>query len=221
MLRLVSWNINHLAGGYCSYEKIIRVLTDLKPDVVLLQECDFGTLRSNGANQAKCIAAAVEMNAICTSAIQFEGGFYGLATLARHAFNSVITVPVPRTHHTKEARVLTSVKGPLLPGIANVHLSHTPPDAARNELLCLLPLVPRWVRILVGDFNHPPGEALPAPWREKSPETDGIYTPTWPSWNPSVAFDRVIVKDEAVQIKARTIGEPITDHLALYVELEP
>jgi endonuclease/exonuclease/phosphatase family metal-dependent hydrolase len=219
-LRLVSWNVQHLAGGYSNYHEIVRVLTGLKPDVVLLQECDFGTFRSRGANQAKCIATAMEMKAISASAMRFGGGFYGLAILTKHAVNTVMTIPVPWTSHAKEARILTAIIGPLLPGIANVHLNHEPPGAARNELLRLLPQVPAWVRILIGDFNHPPGEGLPAPWLEKSSATNGRYMPTWPSSSPRAALDRIIVKDGTLQIKARIIAEPITDHLPLYAELE-
>ena len=221
VLRLVSWNIQHLAGGYSDFDEIVRVLTGLKPDVVLLQECDFGTFRSEGANQAKCIANAMEMNVISASAMRFGGGFYGLATLTKHAISTAATIPVPWTPHAKEARILSAVIGPLLLGIANVHLNHEPPGAARNELLRLLPQVPAWVQVLIGDFNHPPGEGLPTPWLEKSPTTNGEYIPTWPSWSPSAALDRIIVKDGTARIKARTIAEPITDHLPLYAELEP
>lgn len=220
VLRLVSWNIQHLARGYSDFDGIVRVLTGLKPDVVLLQECDFGTFRSGGANQAKCIATAMRMNEISASAMRFDGGFYGIATLTKHAVSTAMTIPVPWTPHTKEARILAAVIGPLLPGIANVHLSHEPPGAARNELFRILPQLPAWVQILIGDFNHPPDGDLPAPWLEKSPATNGGYMPTWPSWSPSAALDRIIVKDGTAPIKAHIIAEPITDHLPLYAELE-
>ena len=52
-LRVLTYNIHHgeAMDGEFDYERLAKVITDLEPDVVALQEVDRGTRRADGIDQ--------------------------------------------------------------------------------------------------------------------------------------------------------------------------
>jgi len=72
-VRLVSWNIERGV----QFQKIAAALTDLKPDVVLLQEVDRYCNRSGNRDIARELGEALEMNWVSAGEFQEIGESYG------------------------------------------------------------------------------------------------------------------------------------------------
>jgi len=94
-LRVLTYNIHHGEGrdGKFDYERLAKVITDLKPDVVALQEVDRKTRRSSGVDQAALLGKLTGMNSAFGNAMYFQGGEYGEALLSRFPIDEV------KAHH--------------------------------------------------------------------------------------------------------------------------
>ena len=85
-LRLVTYNIHRAIGVDRRFrpERIVEVLRDHDPDVVLLQEVDDGAPRSNELDLAKELAERLEFpNYAVGHNVTLRKGRYGNATLSR------------------------------------------------------------------------------------------------------------------------------------------
>ena len=82
-LRLVTYNVRHCRGtdGRVAPERIARVIADLEPDIVALQEVDVGRARTDGLDQAEEIARLVGMFSHFHPALHIEEERYGDALL--------------------------------------------------------------------------------------------------------------------------------------------
>ena len=90
-LRVLTYNIHHGEGtdGKFDYERLARVITGLKPDVVALQEVDRNTRRANGVDQAALLAKLTGMRSAFANALTYQGGEYGEAILSRFPMDQV------------------------------------------------------------------------------------------------------------------------------------
>ena len=84
-LRILTYNIHHGRGtdGKFDYERMAKVIADLKPDVIALQEVDNKTQRASGVDIAEELGKRLKMNHVFGNALYFSGGQYGEAVLSR------------------------------------------------------------------------------------------------------------------------------------------
>jgi len=167
-LRVLTYNIHHgeAMDGRFDYERLARVINDLKPDVVALQEVDRGTRRSAGVDQAALLAKLTGLQSAFGNALYFQGGEYGDAILSRFPLDQV------KAHHLpfrpgQEPRTALEVRihpNNSLPEFlfVSTHLCNQS-DATRIEqaeqLNRILPAGGNVPVILAGDLNARPDSA--------------------------------------------------------------
>jgi len=92
-LRVMSWNIHKGIGGLdrrYDLNRIIAVLENYEPDVVLLQEVAQGIQRLKGHDQVELLTSALGLHSTFYPEHQFKGGTYGNLLLARWSISDPI-----------------------------------------------------------------------------------------------------------------------------------
>lgn len=110
-IKVVSWNIGR---GY-DREGILSFITEAQPDVVLIQEADWGNERTNNRDVIQEIADALGFNAVF--AIEFfeipsqlrgkkrrGGGVHGNAILSRYPLSHIQRIPLPELYSWNNPR---------------------------------------------------------------------------------------------------------------------
>ena len=109
-LRVLTYNIHHgeAMDGMFDYERLARVITDVNPDVVALQEVDRGTRRASGADQPALLEELTGLQAVFGHALIYEGGEYGEALLSRWPLDQVRSYHLPFEPHQEPRTALTA-----------------------------------------------------------------------------------------------------------------
>lgn len=96
-LRVLTYNIHHAQGtdGKFDYARIAKIIRDLNPDIVALQEVDRNTNRASGIDQAKRLGELTEMQHVFGTAMHYSGGQYGEALLSRFPLTDVKSYRLP------------------------------------------------------------------------------------------------------------------------------
>ena len=96
-LRVLTYNIHHGQGtdGKFDYARIAKIIKDLKPDIVALQEVDHNTNRASGVDQAKRLGELTGLKHAFGTAMHFSGGQYGEAILSRFPLKDVKSYRLP------------------------------------------------------------------------------------------------------------------------------
>lgn len=233
-LRVLSYNIHHGQGndGVFDLERIARLIEELDPDLVALQEVDQGTGRAAGVLQADELARLTGLHGRFGRAIEYDGGEYGEAALSRLPILETrrLGLPAAPEHELRCALLLRlAPAGEELLFLAT-HLDHTREHGDRvaqmGAILAGLAAEPRTPVILVGDLNCQPGSpplALLGPEWLDAPLAAGADQPTYPAVGPEIRIDHVLVRPAARWrvLEARVIPEElVSDHRPLLVVLE-
>jgi endonuclease/exonuclease/phosphatase family metal-dependent hydrolase len=161
--RVVSYNIRHGRGmdDRVDLERTARVLRRLDADIIALQEVDAGVARSGGEDQAELLADRLGMHHAFGSFMDYQGGRYGMAILARPSIRKADPVRLTEGNEPRVALAVEIVQpdGGVLT-IVNVHFDWVRDDGfrfaqAREVVRFLHDLSGPW--ILAGDFNDQPG----------------------------------------------------------------
>jgi endonuclease/exonuclease/phosphatase family metal-dependent hydrolase len=96
-LRVLSYNIHHgeAMDKKFDYQRLAKVINDLSPDIVALQEVDVGTERASGVDQATLLGKLCKMHHAFGQAMPYQGGQYGEAILSRFSIETVLVHPLP------------------------------------------------------------------------------------------------------------------------------
>jgi endonuclease/exonuclease/phosphatase family metal-dependent hydrolase len=148
---------------------IAKVINDVKPDIVFLQEVDVHTNRSGkDVHQAEALAKSTNMTYFFAKGIDHDGGEYGIAILTHYPIIETKRYPLTTIPGTGgEPRTLATALVEL-PGnkrllIACTHLDAQRGDSNRlvqiKEVTALLKDQPYPV-ILAGDLNAPEGSPV-------------------------------------------------------------
>ncbi|MGB2955059.1 MAG: endonuclease/exonuclease/phosphatase family protein [Anaerolineales bacterium] len=161
-LRVLTYNIHHgeAMDGKFDYQRLSKVIADLKPDVVGLQEVDFKTQRSGGVDQAEILGKLTRMQHVFGQAMPFQDGGYGEAVLSRFPIEKVETYPLPY-RPGQEPRAALSIRikpGNGLPELifVNTHLCHQSSETRIWQAQQINQVFPKKSGppiILVGDLN--------------------------------------------------------------------
>lgn len=97
-VRVVVYNIHagKDARGVDNLQRVVDFVRGADADIVLLQEVDQGTRRSGGVDQPAALAQRSGFHVAFGSALDYDGGKYGVATLSRWpiTFDTLYRLPV-------------------------------------------------------------------------------------------------------------------------------
>jgi endonuclease/exonuclease/phosphatase family metal-dependent hydrolase len=229
-IRAVSYNIKHGHGmdGVIDLDRTAKVLRDLKPDFVGLQEVDLGATRSGHRNQVNDLAHGLSMHPAFGSFMEFQEGRYGMAILSRYPIVDVTRLPLPGG---SEPRIALIVEARLPEGgtvlVVNVHFDWVEDDASRFRQAIVLAEYLRTVTqpyILLGDFNDEPGSRTLALFEELTTEIEKSATSrfTFPSNQPEREIDYIFCAPKTDWISGHTtvVAEAmVSDHRPIVTDL--
>ena len=164
VLRVMTYNIHHGEGldGRLDLERIARVITEARADLVGLQEVDRGVERTQRRDLPSELARLTGMSVRFESNLPHQGGEYGNAVLSRFPLkasrNTRYRSPRPGEQRGFLEVIVEAHGREIL--LINTHLDFRPGDEERlasvEELrAAVLAAGPRPV-IMVGDFNAVP-----------------------------------------------------------------
>ncbi len=182
-LRVLTYNIHHGEGTdeRFDYRRLAKVINDLSPDIVALQEVDHGTERVSGADQAVLLGKLCRMRHVFGQAMPYQGGRYGEAILSRFPIEKTAIHPLPyQVGQEPRAALEVLIKPAGLPPLAFVgtHLCHQNEETRIQQTRRISELFPDpaaeessqaqrgnvsltaqhdYPVILAGDFNARPG----------------------------------------------------------------
>ncbi len=220
-LRVLTYNIHHGEGtdGRFDYDRLARVITELAPDVVALQEVDRSTGRASGVDQLALLEKLTRMNGVFGRSFHFSGGEYGNAILSRFPLGEI------QVHHLpfrfgQESR--TAVSARIQPGnglpefiLVSTHLSTKARGSEQvQQLNSIFPEGEGPSIVLAGDFNARPG----------SEPMNILLAQRWvDAVAPQSLIDYVLVRpgDPWRVVEVKTVEDRLTsDHRPVLVVLE-
>jgi len=164
-LRVLTYNIHHGEGTdeVFDYDRLAKVINDLSPDIVALQEVDRGTDRASGLDQAALLGKLCKMHHTFGQAMPYQNGQYGEAVLSRFPIEKTMVHPLPyqldrEPRAALEARIQVEGIGPIV--FVGTHLCHQSNETRIRQTKRISGLFAKEEGppvILAGDFNARPG----------------------------------------------------------------
>jgi endonuclease/exonuclease/phosphatase family metal-dependent hydrolase len=240
-VRVLVYNIHagKDAGGQPNLDEVARLILAHAADVVLLQEVDRGTRRSSGVDQLQVLMDATEFDGVFGRTLDYDGGAYGIAALARDGFGYQDTVPLQVTppqaraggSHEPRGALVTVVHTPFGRWQAiTTHLDASAGDEYRqqeaDELRDILRrrLATGTPVMLGGDMNATPDSAvirkvlgfgLRDAWTECG-TGEGL---TYPASKPVKRIDYLFLTGTLRCTSAHVIDTQASDHRPLLVSV--
>ena len=222
-VRIMSYNIHHGQGmdDKMDIERIGRLIIDVQPEVIGLQEVDSMVNRSGNIDILQLLAAQTGMYATFGYSILHDGGKYGNGMLTREKPLSVHKIALPGASEARTALIVELNKYVVI----NTHFSLD--EAERVESANI---ITKWAKrydkpvFLLGDLNATPDssplEILKKEWQLLS----NPKQPTHPSLNPEKTIDYVlgyVAKGQTyAKHNAQVIDEQLaSDHRPLFVDI--
>lgn len=218
-LLVMTYNVRHCAGmDYeVDYDRTAAVIIQQRPDVVALQELDSMTGRSERHDQLGELSRRTQYQPVFGSAIDFDGGKYGVGVLCRETPLSWKTLPLPG----EEPRVLLVVE------LKDYVIACTHLDLEEESRLASVPLIveeaQRWQKpfLLAGDWNDTPGSVLLQEMAEHFTMLS-VSEPSYPAHRPVDCLDYIaIFKGRQAEVMESTVvNEPeASDHRPVLVRV--
>lgn len=210
-------------------DELVRMINEIAPDAVLLQEIDRGVERSNRIDQFAFIVEQTGMTGRFAHTVDYQGGRFGIAVLTRHEIIAYNRVLLPRLGG-KEPRALQHLRVRVGDGseldLFNTHIDPHPVSGSRQISIVLeetaaLAIGPA---VLGGDFNAPPQAGsirrITDSWQDAA--IGGTSAPTFPAHSPRIRVDYLFLTGEAISL--REFRSPdhrgISDHTPLLAHFE-
>ncbi|MGQ0561300.1 MAG: endonuclease/exonuclease/phosphatase family protein [Gemmatimonadota bacterium] len=239
-VRVLSYNIH--AGKDAQQQpnipRVAALIDWLDADIVMLQEVDRRTTRAGGADHLAELEQLTGMHAAFGKSLDYQGGDYGIALLARWPIDSAVVVPLDvdppqeRSGGSHEPRVglHAIVRAPFGP----LHVLNTHIDASgrgtfrRQEVIALLARIKRAVPadaalVFGGDLNARPATneitAISLALMDAFAVCGTGAGETFPAARPDRRIDYVFYR-RARCLHARVPGSEASDHRPLLVTLE-
>ena len=218
-VQIMTYNVRHCAGidMVLDYDRTAAVISGQNPDIVALQELDSITGRSGQRYQLGELAIRTGYYPVFGSAIDYDGGKYGVGILTQERPLSTKRIPLPG----EEPRVLLVVE------MKDYVLACTHLDLEEEQRLASVPLIvdeaQRWQKpfILAGDLNDAPDSQLMQEMTKYFTLNSGDR-PTFPANEPTECIDYVasFKTRPVVTLEYNVIEEPAaSDHRPLVVRL--
>lgn len=232
-LKILTFNILHGATtkGDFDLDAIAKVIIDVDPDLVALQEVDYKTNRAMKYDLVTELGWRSKMAPIFGKAMDFDGGEYGEGILSKFSFLNTrnIALPFSPGNEPRTALEITTI----LPSgdtitFVGTHLDHLRDEKDRISQVKKINEVfsgNRYPTILAGDLNAIPGSEpiniLEEIWLASYDKNNPA--PTFPSKEPSKKIDYVMFYpgNNWHVVSTKVIQDPIaSDHCAYLVTLE-
>jgi endonuclease/exonuclease/phosphatase family metal-dependent hydrolase len=233
LVRVLSYNIHHGEGadGRLDLERIAAVIRSAEPDLVALQEVDRFTRRTGWVDQAQRLGCLTGMQHFFGRTIDYQGGMYGNAALARLPVNGFANRALPFTPG-REPRGLIQLHvysgvteaGNAIFRFFATHLDTGETDRlkAADALLEVTAEEPEMPSVLAGDLNALPGSA-PMKKLADAWEVAGEILPTFPSGAPTRQIDYILYRPAHRWrvLEVRVLDEAVaSDHRPIFAVLE-
>lgn len=223
-LKLMSYNIRNATGtdNVLSYTRIADIIARESPDVVAIQEIDSMTTRCGQRYILGEIAERTQMHATYASAIEFQGGKYGIGILSREKPLSTEQYPLPGR---EEKRMLLVAEFEKYVFCCS-HFSLTEEDRL-TSIDIIKEVATRYTDkpfFLAGDLNAKPETKEIQSLKEDFILLNDSKVCTFPASNPSITIDYIMVWNHGpnhfANLSSQVLNEPVaSDHCPLTVEL--
>lgn len=241
-LRVLVYNIHagKDAAGADNLERVAALVRETGADVALFQEVDQGTERSGRVDQPAVLAARTGFHAAFGSALDYQGGKYGVAILSRWpiARDTLIHLPVDppqeRAGGSHEPRgalrvAIASPYGPLT--IVNTHLDPSRDDRWRKQeaerVAAIVATAERGGGVVLagGDFNSTPESAVQDGLRRSGMRDGWAECGSGAGWSypadvPVKRIDYLFLTGAAHCRSARVLDSQASDHRAVLFDVE-
>ncbi|MEM9327276.1 MAG: endonuclease/exonuclease/phosphatase family protein [Bacteroidota bacterium] len=232
ILKVLSFNIlgGRTTAGDFNIDAVAKVIQDLEPDLVALQEVDYKVNRSHKVDLATELGYRTKMAALFGRAMYYDGGEYGEGILSRYSFVASRNVPLPFLEG-QEPRAALEVTVALPSGdtisFVGTHLSHEGPEGREMQAdeINRVFAANQYPTILAGDLNARPGtktiNSLEDMWTSTYDRDDP--QPTIPSNHPKAKIDYIMYKPASswrVIDRKAVCDSYASDHCAYLVTLE-
>lgn len=233
IVRVLTFNILHGANtdGNFNLDVIAKVIKDVNPDFVALQEVDNRTIRAKKYDLVTELGWRTKLSPLFGKAMEYNDGEYGEGVLSKYTFLSTRNVALPYydDHEPRAAlEITTMLNSKDTISFIGTHLDHLEDDKDRvaqvkkiNEVFSKN----KYPTILAGDLNAEPNstpiDILEEIWTSTYDKNNLEYT--YPSDNPSKKIDYVLFypKNRWRIIETKVIRDTIaSDHCAYLVVLE-
>jgi endonuclease/exonuclease/phosphatase family metal-dependent hydrolase len=227
------------ASGKDNIADVARLIRSTNVDIALLQEVDRNTNRSGNVDQVQTLAAATGFGSAFGRSLDYDGGQYGIAALARHGFIYDETVGLPVTplqeraggsHEPRVALLAVAASGLGRLQTINTHLDASGTDSyRRQEVEGVLNIVRARLSavtpvLVAGDFNSEPDSAVVSRLRDTGLRDawtdcgrgDGF---TYPADRPTKRIDYVFLGGTLRCTAAEVLDSQVSDHRPLLVTL--
>lgn len=233
IIRVLTFNIYHgetvNATKKFDLDLLAKVITDVNPDLVALQEVDNKTNRAKKYDLVTELGWRTKMAPLFGKAMSFDDGEYGEGILSKHSFLSTKKYKLP-ARNGKEPRAALAVNIVIKSGdtirFVGTHLDHTKEETDRiNQAKALngLFLKDSIPTILAGDLNATPeSETMQILFKQWTPSIKENI-PTAPAHTPKAKIDYVLFspKNQWEVIETKVIcNDIVTDHCAVLSVLE-
>lgn len=190
-VRIMSYNIHHGEGldGRLDFGRIGRVIGQVKPDIVALQEVDSATQRIAGKDLLHELGDEVLMHRTYAPAISYQGGKYGIGILSKEKPLNFRSLPLPGK---EEKRVL------LMAEFEKYIFCCTHFSLTREDQLESVSMLERELAgvekpvFLAGDLNALPDSPVIGALKEKFVILTNTKEKTFPADKPSECLDYVL-----------------------------
>lgn len=215
-LRIMSYNIRNCKGldNIYDIQRTADVIRNSDADIIAIQEVDSVTSRSKGVDIADTLAILCKMHAYYSTAIEYDGGKYGVAILSRKKAIATYRAALPGR---EEKRTILIAEYPKLT-FACTHLSLNEEDRmASLEIIDSIAKECKKPFIIAGDLNDNPQspfiKELSRNWKIIAPNEE----PTFPADEPNVTIDYIAAIKECERdiesVDSKVIEEPTaSDH---------
>jgi len=239
-LRVATYNIHSCRGidGKTRPERIARVLNRLQADVIGVQEVDVHRPRSGALDQAKEIAAHLEMEHTFYDVLVEETERYGIAVFSRYPFQIRRMALLTEAGIGREARGAMWLEVTPDDGFPPFHFLNTHFGLGRDERRRQADVLtgPDWLGsipddepvVVCGDFNSVPGSM---PWIRLNgmlrdaqlKHGKGKPLATFSSIKPLLRIDHVFTSEHfdvhEISVPKTSSSLMASDHLPLCIEL--
>ncbi|WP_422348437.1 endonuclease/exonuclease/phosphatase family protein [Flagellimonas sp.] len=231
-VKVLSFNVfgGRTTKGDLNFEVVAKVIRDVNPDLVALQEVDYNVNRSRKVDLATELGWRTKLIPIFARAMYYDGGEYGEGVLSRYSFLTTRSVPLPNIEGQEPRTALeVVVELPSRDTIAFVgtHFAHEGPAGRELQAKALNEVFTKnkYPTILAGDLNARPGSKIitileefwEPTYNRENPE------PTSPSHDPKSKIDYIMFYPRnkwRVVDKEIIVDTYASDHCAYLVTLE-
>ena len=204
IVRVLTFNIYHgetvNATKIFDLDLLAKVINDVNPDFVALQEVDFKTNRAGGMDLATELGLRTGLAPLFGQAMPYDGGGYGEGILSRYSFLSTHNYGLS-AQEGKEPRSALEIIVLLDSGdtirFIGTHLDHTRDETDRiNQANGLNNIFTKDDKpsILAGDLNARPESKTMSILFEEWEKSSSDDEPTAPAINPRSKIDYILFR---------------------------